>query len=106
MWFRFYPIAHFHVKLKEWKYEKQHSCIHACSPASTAVVMQLMKWYLDFLWEGCAEHHGLANAFGRHGVLLHDASDLRLEAHVQHAVGLVQDQEAEHKQIPTLVFKK
>ena len=50
--------------------------------------------YLDLLGEGCAEHHGLTDAFRRHRVLLHDASDLGLETHVQHAVGLVQDQEA------------
>ena len=52
--------------------------------------------YLDLFGEGGAEHHGLSDAFRRHGVLLHDASDLGLETHVQHTISLVQDQEAAH----------
>ena len=47
--------------------------------------------YLDLLGEGGGEHHGLALA--GHCVLLHDAADLRLKPHVQHAICLVQHQE-------------
>lgn len=50
--------------------------------------------YLDLLWESSTEHHGLANALRRHCILLHDASNLRFKSHVQHAVSLIQDQEA------------
>lgn len=38
--------------------------------------------YLDLLGECGAEHHRLADAFWRHCVLLYDASDLWLKAHV------------------------
>lgn len=58
--------------------------------------------HLDLFGKGGAEHHGLPDAFVRHCVLLHDASDLWLESHVQHAVGLIQHQEAEHKHSPAL----
>ena len=54
----------------------------------------LVPTYLDLLGEGGAEHHGLTQALGGHGVLLHDAPDLGLEAHVEHAVRLVQNQVA------------
>lgn len=50
--------------------------------------------YLDFLGEGGTEHHGLADAFRWHCILLHNASDLWLKTHVQHAVSLIQDQVA------------
>eukprot|EP00968_Pinguiococcus_pyrenoidosus_P011761 scaffold977_cov253-Pinguiococcus_pyrenoidosus.AAC.22 len=39
------------------------------------------------------EHECLAIRGPRHVLLFHDAPDLRLEAHVQHAVGLVENQE-------------
>lgn len=50
------------------------------------------QMHLDLFREGCTEHHGLSDAFVRHGVLLDDASNLGLKTHVQHAVSLVQDQ--------------
>lgn len=50
--------------------------------------------YLDLLGEGSTEHHGLPHAFRGHRVLLYNASDLWLKAHIQHAIGLVKDQEA------------
>lgn len=53
-----------------------------------------VKMYLDLLWESSTEHHGLANALRWHCILLHDASNLRFKSHVQHAVSLIQDQEA------------
>lgn len=49
---------------------------------------------LNLLGEGGTEHHGLADAFRWHCILLHNASDLWLKTHVQHAVSLIQDQEA------------
>lgn len=50
--------------------------------------------YLDLFRKGRAEHHGLSHAFVRHGVLFNDASYLRFESHVQHAICFVQDQVA------------
>lgn len=47
---------------------------------------------LDLFGEGGGEHEGLALAGGGHVVLLHDATDLRLETHVQHPVSLIQHQ--------------
>ena len=48
--------------------------------------------HLDLLGKGGREHHGLPLPHGRHGVLLHDAADLRLKPHVQHAICLIQYQ--------------
>ena len=42
--------------------------------------------YLDLLGERGAEHEGLPLAGRRHVVALNDATDLGLEAHVQHSV--------------------
>jgi len=50
--------------------------------------------YLNFLGEGGGEHESLPLAHVGHRVLLHNSPDLRLKAHVQHPVGLVQHQEA------------
>lgn len=46
---------------------------------------------LDDLREGGAEHQGLSVLFGWHSVGAHQAAHVGLKAHVQHAVGLVQD---------------
>jgi len=48
--------------------------------------------YLDLFRKGCAEHHGLSDAFVWHGVLFNDASYLWFESHVQHTIRLIQDQ--------------
>lgn len=45
---------------------------------------------LDGVGKCSAEHEGLS-ALHRHPTLLYNAADLRLEAHVQHAIGLVED---------------
>jgi len=47
---------------------------------------------LNFLWKRSTEHQRLSSASWRHGILLHNAPDLRLKAHVQHAIGLIQHQ--------------
>ena len=44
------------------------------------------KTYLDFLGEGCREHERLTFSRGRHVILLHDSTNLRLESHVQHTI--------------------
>ena len=49
---------------------------------------------MDLLGEGSREHEGLPVWDLRHVVLLDDASYLRLETHVKHTVGFVQDQVA------------
>ena len=48
--------------------------------------MILIGPYLDLLGERGAEHEGLPLAGRRHVVALNDATDLGLEAHVQHSV--------------------
>lgn len=55
--------------------------------------------YLDLLWESGTEHHSLSDAFGRHCILLHDASDLWFKTHIQHAVRLIQDQVTTEQQL-------
>ena len=50
---------------------------------------------LDVLWVGGAEHQGLALLFRGHTRRAHQATHLWLEAHVQHAVGLVHHQVAQ-----------
>ena len=49
--------------------------------------------HLDLLRERGAEHERLTIAHRRHRVLLDDAPDLRLKAHIEHPVGLVQHEE-------------
>ena len=49
--------------------------------------------YLDLLGESGAEHESLALPSGHHVVLLDDSPDLGLETHVQHTIGLVQNEE-------------
>uniref|UniRef100_A0A8W7PSX2 Uncharacterized protein n=1 Tax=Anopheles coluzzii TaxID=1518534 RepID=A0A8W7PSX2_ANOCL len=58
-------------------------------------VQEVARQLLDRLREGGGEHERLPFARHRHAALLDDAPDLRLEAHVQHAVGFVQHQEAD-----------
>ena len=48
---------------------------------------------LDVGGEGCREHHRLTIVAEGHALLLDDATDLRLEAHVQHAISLIEDEE-------------
>jgi len=45
---------------------------------------------LDFFGEGGREHEGLSVTGARHVFLFDDSSDLRLEPHIQHPIGLVQ----------------
>lgn len=51
-----------------------------------------MHAYLDLFREGGTEHHGLTSTFWRHGVLLHNTSDLGFETHIKHSVCLIQHQ--------------
>ena len=52
-----------------------------------------MVVYLNLFRKSCAEHERLTVTSLGHRVLLDNAPNLRLEAHVQHAVSFVQDQE-------------
>ncbi len=54
--------------------------------------------YLNFPRESCAKKHGLANTSRWHIHLLHNSANLRLKAHIQHAVCLIQSQIAHHWQ--------
>eukprot|EP00050_Salpingoeca_kvevrii_P012969 m.26036 g.26036 ORF g.26036 m.26036 type:complete len:636 (-) comp4524_c0_seq1:67-1974(-) len=58
------------------------------------VVKKVACKELHLLGERGAKHERDALAWGRHRVLLHDAANLRLETHVQHAVSLIQDEVA------------
>ncbi len=49
--------------------------------------------YLDLLRKRSTKHQSLTNAHCRHCVLLYNTTDLGLETHVQHSIGLVQDKE-------------
>lgn len=49
---------------------------------------------LNFLGKRSAKHESLPLPGARHVVLLNNAANLRLKAHVQHAVGLVQHEES------------
>mmetsp|Transcript_24080 Transcript_24080/g.52123 ORF Transcript_24080/g.52123 Transcript_24080/m.52123 type:complete len:251 (-) Transcript_24080:57-809(-) len=53
---------------------------------------EIARQSLDLHGEGGGEHESLP--LPRHSLLLHDFADLRLEAHVEHSVRLVQHQEA------------
>lgn len=69
----------------------------------TIINTKLLNYiYLDLLWESGTEHHRLSDASGWHCILLHNASDLWFKAHVQHAVGLIQNQVTIEKHL----FKK
>ena len=61
-------------------------------PDPSVVSQKLTGQGLDLVGKGGGKHERLPLVLGRHVVLHHDAADLRLEAHVEHAVGLVQDQ--------------
>jgi hypothetical protein len=50
--------------------------------------------HLNFLGECSAKHQSLPLTGGRHIVLLDNATDLRLKAHVEHAVSLIQNEES------------
>ena len=56
------------------------------------VVQEVARQHLDLARKRGREHERDALARRWHGVLLHDAADLRLEAHVEHAVSLVEHQ--------------
>mmetsp|Transcript_72801 Transcript_72801/g.236490 ORF Transcript_72801/g.236490 Transcript_72801/m.236490 type:complete len:273 (-) Transcript_72801:747-1565(-) len=73
-----------------------------------AGVQVLQGQLLHFRWESRREHHGLAvvgtAARLGHAEILDDGADLGLHPHVQHAVGLVQDQVLDrlHADDPTI----
>ena len=64
---------------------------------TTVPVEKVRGEALYLLRKGGREHERLA--LPRHALLLDDAADLRLEAHVQHAVGLVQHEEPDALEI-------
>ena len=53
------------------------------------VMERLGSQFFNFLWESGRKKHGLS--FG--GDVLQDAFHVRQEAHVEHAVGLIQDED-------------
>ena len=74
---------------------EQHALVHCLSSAADpghldpdGVGEDRFRQFDNALWHGCAEEQALT-LFREHG---DDASDVVNEAHVQHGVGLVQDQ--------------
>ena len=74
---------------------KQHALVHGLSSAADpghfdpdGVGEDRLRQFDNALWHGCAKEQALT-LFREHG---DDASDVVDEAHVQHGVGLVQDQ--------------
>lgn len=67
---------------------------HASDRQKHVVVQEVLRQHLDLLGEGGREHEGLSFASFGHGVAFDDLADLRFETHVQHTVGLVEDQVA------------
>ena len=68
---------------------------HAAHGEEDVVDEEVAREALDLVGERRGEHERLPVA--RHARLLHDVADLRLEAHVQHAVRFVQHQMASVK---------
>ena len=79
------------------------------SKEEVVVGQELLSRLLHLVWESCREHQSLAIALGRllgHVFVLHHLLDLWHEAHVQHPVGLIQDQEvAMGKRYPSFLYK-
>mmetsp|Transcript_2699 Transcript_2699/g.10380 ORF Transcript_2699/g.10380 Transcript_2699/m.10380 type:complete len:223 (-) Transcript_2699:513-1181(-) len=48
---------------------------------------------LNFLWKGGTKHHGLTNALWWHELLLDNLTNLWLESHIEHAIGLIEYKE-------------
>ena len=65
---------------------------HAAHGEEEVVVEEVSGEPLDLLGERGGEHEGLPLPLLGHAELLHHFADLRLKAHVQHAVSLVQDE--------------
>ena len=66
---------------------------HASDGHKDVIVEEVHGHTLDLLREGCREHERLALGSLGHTLLLYDASDLRLESHVEHPVGLVEGED-------------
>mmetsp|Transcript_30839 Transcript_30839/g.77420 ORF Transcript_30839/g.77420 Transcript_30839/m.77420 type:complete len:407 (-) Transcript_30839:829-2049(-) len=65
---------------------------HAAHRQEQVVVEEARRQVLDLLGEGGAEHERLARTRVGHVGALHNVADLRLEAQIEHAIGLVQHQ--------------
>ena len=65
---------------------------HASHRQEDVVVEEVARQHLYLLGKGGREHHGLTQADAGHVASLDNVAYLRLEAHVEHAVGLVQHQ--------------
>jgi len=60
--------------------------------------------HLDVTWEGGAEHEGLTVGCAWHIFALDDATNLRLETHVQHAIGFIKDEVLDVGETDTTTF--
>ena len=70
---------------------------HSADCEEDVVLQKVLRQALDLFGERGAEHQRLSLLL-RHVRAGDDLSDLRLEPHVQHAVGLIEDEELDHRQ--------
>ena len=69
---------------------------HASHREEDVVSQEILRQSLNLLGECRTEHERLSVA--RHVQILHDLTNLRLEAHVQHAISLVEHEESDVRQ--------
>ena len=70
------------------------------------VLHEVASKNLDIAGEGGTEHESLAVAHARHVFALHDATNLRLETHVEHAISLIQYKVANVREADTTALDK
>lgn len=70
------------------------------------VVQEIAGEQLDLFREGSAEHERLSLVLAGHAVALDNVSDLGFETHIEHAIGLVEDQVAAGLETDFAAFDK
>lgn len=66
---------------------------HPSNSKENVVAQKVFGQHLDLLGKSGRKHECLSLASRGHGVLLHNAANLGLKSHIQHAVSLIQHQE-------------
>eukprot|EP00128_Syssomonas_multiformis_P013836 Colp12_sorted_trinity150504_noHs@31596 len=69
------------------------------------VVQEIASKKLDLLGEGSTEHESLSLARRGHVLALDNGTDLVFETHVQHAIGLIKDEEAAVSKVNATTLK-
>lgn len=68
------------------------------------VLEEVLGEHLNFAREGGAEHEGLTFLCTRHVFTLNDATNLGLETHVEHAIGLIENEVANVREADPAAF--